>query len=190
MNKRTPLHVACAEEADSEVVVYLTEEHAESVVIKDKEGLTPLHLSCSAEQPCLEAVAAMSEACPEACVALCSMGKTPLHKAIENGCSLLIIKELIWNNAKSLRIPDDRGRIPLHQAVFHKADVKILKVLVKKFPKGCLVVNKQGETAYSVAKLLGLSEETLQLLDPTDKKGMAKGKYEGREGVLSGGTPP
>jgi ankyrin repeat protein len=155
------------------------------ISVKDCQGLTPLHLACGVKEPSLEVVAALSEACPEACESLCNEGKTPLHKAIENEVSLLIVKELIWNNPKALKTADNRGRIPLHHAVLYKADVKIFRVLVRKYPKGSLVLNKQGETAYGFAKLLGLSGEILDLLDPTDKRGKAKGYYKGRESVLS-----
>lgn len=161
--KRTPLHVAVASGADVELVALLTEACPEAAALADIAGRTPLDLAVADREPDIDVIEDLISVYPKA------LAQGALHSAARNiSLGTEILKMLVLKWPKALKTVDDGENTPVHAAVLSKRPYKDLKVMAKKYPKGLHRVNEDGETAFQVAKRLGLSDDVLAVLRPNN----------------------
>ena len=166
--KRTPLHLACMRKADADLVVLLTAACPAAATMKDKDGMTPLHLAMTVENPVLAVIEDLTEVYPEAGSIQGASGSTPLHLALANPeVDTDILKDLVASNVRALRIRDAAGDTPLHVATAAGRSLKEMKLLYKKYPHAARVKNEFGETPYKMAKVHKADKDILKLLKPT-----------------------
>jgi ankyrin repeat protein len=177
-----PIHLAVGAGSSLELIDLLLSSYPESVNIKDKNGNLPstcwkiqteltnsndhlllLHQAITCEYS-IPLVQFLLSSFPESCMKQDEYGMVPLHYACASTAlqALEYIVELLHVNKSCLVVKDNHGRIPLqimkHNKLFTKSESPPLH--------------------YLVAKVVNLSEESLQLfLDAYPDSAMTKDKY-------------
>lgn len=112
---RTPLHVACDQDAPPAVIRALLTAHPEAATMVGTSDMSPLHITCSSQRASVHVVKVLLDAGPREQVT--SMrdvdGDTPLHAACRCGAPTEVLKVLLEANASIVDVRDYEGLTPL-----------------------------------------------------------------------------
>ncbi|GAB5367671.1 hypothetical protein AAMO2058_001250800 [Amorphochlora amoebiformis] len=122
-------------------------DHKANVKAVDNKGYGPLHLACLNGH--LNMVKFLVESCKVDIKAVNEEGKTPLLVA-NGGGHVQVVRCLVELNA-DLETADSNGYKPLHLACSNR-HLNLAKFLVEECKANIEAVNKQGETALSLAR--------------------------------------
>lgn len=182
----TPLHVACLNEAEPDLLNTLLDADPEVVSISDDDDNLPLHWMFHPHVS-IELVQRMVREHPNGTQAVNSNGALPLHRACTAGSPVEVIRFLLLQYPHGSQVADENGNLPLHVIIpkccrddegsnnqtnrqqnhskdrMLQAQVQSLQELLATYPDGVHVKNKYGETPLDRA----LSEEaTLDFVQP------------------------
>jgi len=153
-----PLHLACCYNAPLEVIQFLVEQWPESVKVKDRNGMFPIHKVfhvpflatkgswSTYSRRILDTKVAMVRYLvnqwPESVMIEDNAGLTPLHYALYRFKSTkmtryseFVVDTLIQNSPQTVMIKNNEGMLPLHIACANGASLQVLQYLIQKWPK-------------------------------------------------------
>ncbi|XP_008447612.2 uncharacterized protein LOC103490026 [Cucumis melo] len=110
--QRTPLHIACSNNGDMEIIRALLEKNTSACLVQDLSGLIPLHYAVISEN--IEMMELLIKARPQSVLMKLNNnnGKTVLHLCVEGnhleGMKLLIAQTLLFDK-DFLNAMDDEG---------------------------------------------------------------------------------
>ena len=153
-------------------------EAADDALGAEKNGVLPIHAACNTNDPSLELLRILIQKYPDSLVLKDQYGRTPLHIAVAQPCSLQIIVELISSHAigkDATKEPDANGDLPLHVALNHnlkstsssgktslfEALFPVVQELVKAYPQSVYEANLDGKTPLKIARFkdMGIDAE-------------------------------
>lgn len=152
----TSLHLACGNKAPLDVIVKLIAADPTSILRKDEDGRLPLHYATGsqAEHDVLLALRTTMSLRAEANLVNYleaaaaqiqdDKGRFALHRALENGAPLKIIKAILAADPLSAAAKDDFERLPLHAACWSEAPLLVVKALLKEWPEGAKEADAEG----------------------------------------------
>lgn len=111
---RTPLHLACENDAPAVVVQALLKAHPSASIEVGTSNMTPLHIACSSSNASVHVVRMLLELGDPQQARLRDVdGDTPLHAACRCGASLPVLEVLLRNNPAAVHERDFEGLTPL-----------------------------------------------------------------------------
>ena len=145
-----PLHYAAHLGNVEAVELFLEINHSSMVYIKDKEGMSALHIA--AKEGRVDVMKAIIAKCPDTCELLDDRDRTALHVAVESrkkNAVKFLLQTLAFQDL--INEQDREGDTPLHLAAF-RGHSKILEMLAKdtRVDKGA--INKAGMTAIDIVR--------------------------------------
>ena len=117
-----PLHMACANTVSVKVVKDLVAMYPGGATLLTNRGDTPLHHACINQSPAaLKIIRYVLIPHPEALMHPGINGDLPLHLACALQPSVDVIRELISQDARALRLCNKLGDLPLHRLCLNQS---------------------------------------------------------------------
>lgn len=107
-----PLHLACSNEAPTNLIHSLSQAYPDGIKAKGKNGSNPLHIACK-KSLCEEIIVQFINDCPEAICQKDEFGRIPLHLACKSNLPLSILDALIRAYPESCTVKDYNGHTAL-----------------------------------------------------------------------------
>ncbi|KAM6567686.1 hypothetical protein CsatA_026814 [Cannabis sativa] len=148
-----------------EIVKMLLEKDEGSAYIKNKHGMTPLHVAIANTN--LSAMNEIISRCPDSCQIVDDKSRNALHYAVTTE-SVYLVKtilehELIGNDYCFLNGKDIEGDTPLlHMAATSLWDVEILDALLSNPRVDRMASNKQNMNIIDMVNRLGIKEDEVE----------------------------
>jgi ankyrin repeat protein len=101
--------------------------------MKNNAEMTPLHLACSHNDPCLKTIRMLAETWPEFLERTDADGRTPLHVACDHGAPLEAVQFLVDKFSSAVMTADKFGNTPLHLACEKKGSYEVIQCLAATF---------------------------------------------------------
>jgi len=167
-NSETALHVSLTRHHSlsnegEEFDFTLVHADPEVLEVRNKNGMTPLHVACRFRSASLRLIKHMASVFPQAMHIQDYSGYTPLHYICEQAHPEWIQALLPRLSPKELLLKEKRrGFTPLHLACMDRAPLGVLEMLVKKSPESVKV--KDGERCTPLHRLLSAHAHSLTSL--------------------------
>jgi len=114
MQGRTPLHVACDQDAPAVVIQALLKAYPEASTLTGTSNMNPLHITCSSQHASVHVVRVLLESGRFEQFSMRDVdGDTPLHAACRCGAPIEVIEVLLRANPSCVNIRDYEGLTPL-----------------------------------------------------------------------------
>lgn len=144
------LHDVIAMDAPLPVIARVLQAYPDALTEKEKlNSQLPLHLACANKASFVDVrvVRLLLSYKPEASGEADKCGRTPLHYALENGCSQDIVRYLLRACPGVAQAQDDDGATPLHIACQHGHSTVVIGALLELCPDSCVMCMEDGKTA-------------------------------------------
>jgi ankyrin repeat protein len=111
---RTPLHLACEQDAPAVVIQSLLKAFPEASIQVTSSNMTPLHVTCSSSHASVHVIRVLLElGVPQQCSMRDLDGDTPLHAACRCGASIEVLEVLLLAHPEAVHQRDYEGLTPL-----------------------------------------------------------------------------
>jgi len=146
LQKKTALHLGIEGYAGPEVVRLLIEAYPQAV-LRDDCGCNPLELVIKNQQEFHKEICEiLIKTNPNLILKKNSLGKFPLHQAIECLCSAEVIG-LLCGEPECVRFQDELGRTSLHMTLeWNPSSFSSIRILLYKAPELVYIRDKAGES--------------------------------------------
>ena len=165
-NGQLPLHIACEEEQNSEVIKALIRAHPNSAKVKDTNGKLPLHYACNKWQND-EVIKALIKAYPAGIVVEDKEGKMPVNVKVMGLKTItfeVMTEALIETFLKDIEAQDNDVSWPLHNACKNGKRLNVIKDLIARYPNAVSTPDENGSWPLHYACKSGKDDETIEFL--------------------------
>lgn len=182
-----PIHYASVS-GSYEVVKILYSTFPESIRCCQDEGLLPLHLAVYGNEPDLNILKLLLDACPDGALHKSNDGKTPLHICVDNKSnpSITAIKILLTHCPASASLSTNFGRMPLHLATDQdRPSIECITELLAVYPEAAKHQDdfpyRRLPLHYSIMRSTGIrSLQTVELLLEVYPDAVGVGEQHGK----------
>lgn len=144
-----PLHEAVTVGAPFNVIDAIARAYPEALSKRDiVMKRLPIHLACNREQGVdAKIVSLLGKYYLKSLAEADKLGRVPLHYALQNKASDLIIKNMIQLSPNVAKAQDKKCVVPLHVACLAGASTDVIDMLLKLNPNAAVMTNSTGRDA-------------------------------------------
>eukprot|EP00816_Leptocylindrus_hargravesii_P008464 CAMPEP_0196815708 /NCGR_PEP_ID=MMETSP1362-20130617/51355_1 /TAXON_ID=163516 /ORGANISM="Leptocylindrus danicus, Strain CCMP1856" /LENGTH=322 /DNA_ID=CAMNT_0042192763 /DNA_START=379 /DNA_END=1347 /DNA_ORIENTATION=- len=162
-----PMHIACYQNCELEIIENLYNAFKKGVTKTDKHGWLPLHLACY-HNASADTIKFLVDKHAKGASIKNEFDCLPLHLACEKGADDEVMQLLCDAFPGGLKMKNYWKNLPIHRAVYQGLPASAIQILVKAYPESVNIKNGEGETPLDLARRcehLDNREEILEALN-------------------------
>ena len=159
-----PIHIACYQNCELEVIEDLHNAFKKGVTKTDKHGWLPLHLACY-HNASSDTIKFLVEKHAKGVSVQNEFDCLPLHLACEKGADDEVLQLLCDTFPGGLKMKNYWKNLPIHRAVYQGLPASAIRILASSYPESITMKNGEGETPMDLARGCDHIENKKEILE-------------------------